>query len=143
MPTPTLLLLAVTALSACVVFGGALYEALAVDPFWPRRPGIVQARNGGIARHRFWTPAYTAFEVLLVVSLVAAWADPAVRTAPLVAAGGHAVARGWALLDSPPEAADPAGVDEAAAVAWTRRGLLRLPLELIACGSLLIALMFG
>ncbi|KUI28453.1 hypothetical protein AU195_07370 [Mycobacterium sp. IS-1496] len=143
MPTPTLLLLAVTALSACVVLGGGLYEALAVDPFWPRRPGIVQARNGGIARRRFWTPAYTAFEVLLVVSLIAAWTDPTVRTALLVAVAGHAAARVWSLLDSPPAATDPAGVDEAAAVAWTRRSLLRLPLDLISCASLLIALMFG
>lgn len=143
MSTPTLLLLAVTALSACVVFGGALYESLAVDPVWPRRPGIVQAHHGGISRRRFWLPAYTAFEVLLLISLVVAWTEPDVRTALLVAAGGHAVARVWSLLDSPPDAADPAGVDEAAAVAWTRRSLLRLPLELIASGAMLVALMFG
>jgi hypothetical protein len=38
------------------------------------------------------------------------------------------------------EKADPAAVDEAAAVAWTRRSLLRLPLDLITCAALLWAL---
>ncbi|MGE2714071.1 hypothetical protein ACQI4L_08440 [Mycolicibacterium litorale] len=143
MPTPTLVLLAATALSAGVLFGGALYESLAVDPFWPKRPGIVQAHHGGIARRRFWWPAYAVVEVLLVVSLIAAWAHPAARTALLVAVGSHAVARAWSLADRPPDGADPAGVDAAAAAAWTRRSLLRLPLDLIACVALLIALMFG
>lgn len=142
MSTPTLALLALTALYACVVFAGGLYEALAVDPFWPRRPGIVQAHNGGISRRRFWRPAHAVFEVLLVVSLIACWAEPDVRTALLVAAAGHAVSRVWSLLDPAPDAADPAGVDEARAVAWTRRALVRLPLDLIVAGAGLIALMF-
>jgi hypothetical protein len=142
MSTPTLALLAVTALSACVVFAGGLYEALAVDPVWPRRPGIVQAHNGGIARRRFWLPAYTGFEVLLLAGLIAAWDAPAVRAALLVAVAVHAAARVWSLVDRAPEAADPVGVDAAQAVAWTRRRLLRLPLDLIASGAALIALVF-
>lgn len=142
MSTPTLALLALNALSACVVFAGGLYEALAVDPFWPRRPGIVQAHNGGIGRRRFWLPAHTGFEVLLVASLVTAWADPDARTALLMAAVCHAVARIWALADAQPSADGPAGVDEGTAVAWTRRSLLRLPLDLAACAAALIALMF-
>ena len=38
------------------------------------------------------------------------------------------------------EKADPATVDEAAAVRWTRRSLLRLPLDLITCAAMLAAL---
>lgn len=143
MSTPTIALLALTALSACLVFAGGLYEAVAVDPFWPRRPGIVQAHNGGMSRRRYWLPAHTAAELLLVVSLVAAWAHAGVRTALLVALLCHAVARIWALADRQPSADGPAGVDERAAVAWTRRSLLRLPFDLAACAAALIALMFA
>lgn len=39
--------------------------------------------------------------------------------------------------------ADPAAVDEAAAVRWTRRSLLRLPLDLITCGAMFVALASG
>ena len=35
---------------------------------------------------------------------------------------------------------DPAAVDETAAVRWTRRSLLRLPLDLITCLAMLVAL---
>ena len=35
---------------------------------------------------------------------------------------------------------DPATVDERAAVRWTRRSLLRLPLDLITCAAMLAAL---
>jgi hypothetical protein len=38
------------------------------------------------------------------------------------------------------EKTDPAVVDEAAAVRWTRRSLLRLPLEVISCVAMLAAL---
>jgi hypothetical protein len=71
--TPTLVLIAITTLAAFVTLGGGLYEFLVVDPYWPKRPGIIQPRNGG--------------------------------------------------------------VDEAAAVRWTRRSLLRLPLDLITCAG--------
>ena len=57
----------------------------------------------------------------------------------------HAVMRVWSLADFVPKAvafekADPAAVDEAAAVRWTRRSLLRLPLDLITCAAMLAAL---
>jgi hypothetical protein len=143
--TPTLVLIAVTALAAGVLLGGGLYEAVVVDPAWPKRPGIIQAQNGGVSRRRFWIPAHALFEVLLVVALIAAWHDADVRVALLVALVSHAVMRVWSLLDVVPRAvefekADPADVDEAAAMAWTRRGLLRLPLDLITCVALLVAL---
>ena len=93
--TPAVLVIATTTLVGCAVLGGAVYEALVVDPFWPKRPGIVQPRNGGISRARFWRPAHLAFDVLLVVSLVAGWGDPDVRAALLVAVAGHVVVRIW------------------------------------------------
>jgi hypothetical protein len=143
--TPTLVLIAITTLAACATLGGGLYEFLVVDPFWPKRPGIIQARNGGISRARFWVPAHTTFEALLIVTLVVAWSHADVRVALVVALISHAVMRVWSLVDFVPKAlafekADPATVDEAAAVRWTRRSLLRLPLALITCGAMLVAL---
>ena len=57
----------------------------------------------------------------------------------------HAAMRVWSLVDFVPKAvafekADPAAVDRAAAVRWTRRSLLRLPLDLITCAAMLAAL---
>jgi hypothetical protein len=143
--TTCALLIAITTLSACVSLGGGLYEFLVIDPKWPKRPGIIQSRNGGVSRARFWIPAHIAFEVLLIVTLVAAWDDPDVRMALLVALVSHAVMRVWSLVDFVPKAvafekADPATIDEAAAVRWTRRSLLRLPLDVITCAAMLAAL---
>jgi hypothetical protein len=145
MGTPTLVLLAATTLMACVSLGGGLYEFLAVDPYWPRRPGIIQPTRGGISRRRFWIPAHIGFEVLLVVSLIVAWGNSDVRASLLVALASHVVMRVWSLIDFVPKAvafekADPAAVDEASAVRWTRRSLARLPLDLITCAAMLAAL---
>jgi hypothetical protein len=143
--TPTLVLIAITTLVACATLGGGLYEFLVVDPVWPKRPGIIQPRNGGVSRARFWVPVHTVFEALLVITLVAAWSDAGARTALLVALVSHAVMRVWSLADFVPKAvafekADPATVDEASAVRWTRRSLLRLPLDVITCVAMLAAL---
>lgn len=46
----------------------------------------------------------------------------------------HVLMRVWS------EKADPATVDGAAAVRWTRRSLARLPLDLVTCLALLAAL---
>jgi hypothetical protein len=143
--TPTLVLIAATTLMACALLGGGLYETLVIDPYWPKRPGIIQARNGGISRRRFWIPAHVVFEVLLIVSLIVAWSDADARLALLVALFSHAVMRVWSLVDFVPKAVafektDPADVDEAAAVRWTRRSLLRLPLDLVTCAAMLAAL---
>jgi len=141
----SLVLIAITALAACVSLGGGLYEFLVVDPAWPKRPGIIQPRNGGVSRARFWVPAHTIFEVLLIATLVMAWGEADVRIAVLVALVSHAVMRVWSLVDFVPKAvafekADPATVVEASAVRWTRRSLLRLPLDLITCTAMLAAL---
>lgn len=145
MSTPTLVLLAVTTLLSCVALGGAIYEAVVVDPYWPKRPGIVQPRNGGIARRWFWLPVSAAVDVLLLVSLVAVWSDGDARTALLIAVVAHLVVQVWSVLDHIPAARaferdDPAHVDEAAAVRWTRRSWLRLPFGLVTCAALLVAL---
>jgi hypothetical protein len=137
-------LIAATALLACALLGGGLYECLVVDPFWPRRPGIVQPLRGGISRRRFWVPLHTVFEVLLTVSLIVAWSRPDVRIALLVALASHAAMRVWSLLDFVPKAvafekADPAVVDQGAAIRWTRRSVARLPLDLLTCAALLAA----
>ena len=141
----SLVLIAITTLAACVSLGGGLYEFLVVDPFWPKRPGIIQPARGGISRRRFWIPAHTAFEVLMIVSLIVGWADAGVRIALLVALLSHAAMRIWSLVDFVPKAvefeqSDPAVVDEAAAVRWTRRSLLRMPLDVITCAAMLAAL---
>src|SRR3981081_569137 len=145
MSTPILVLIAAATLMACALLGGGLYEYRVRDPDGAKRPGIIQSRNGGVSRARFWVPAHTVFEVLLIVSLILAWSQPDVRTALLLALMSHALMRVWSLVDFVPKAvafekADPAAVDEAAAVRWTRRSLARLPLDLITCAAMLVAL---
>jgi hypothetical protein len=48
----------------------------------------------------------------------------------------------WSLIDFMPKAlaferAEPASIDAATARAWTRRSLLRLPLDLVTCFAML------
>jgi len=133
----------VTAL-ALVSLGGGLYEFSVVDPFWPRRPELVQPARGGISRKRFWIPAHVAFELALIVSLVAGWPHPAVRAWLLTALASHATMRIWSAFDFIPKAlaferANPSAITEATARAWTRRSLLRLPLDLVTCAATLLA----
>jgi hypothetical protein len=102
---------------ALVGLGGGLYEFSVVDAVWPRRPDIIQPGRGGVLRRRFWIPAHVAFELALVVSLVAAWSRPEVRTWLLVAVGSHAAMRVWSTFYFIPKAlafekADTAGFDE-------------------------------
>jgi hypothetical protein len=129
---------------ALVSLGGGLYEFSVVDPFWPRRPELIQPGRGGISRRRFWIPAHVAFELALIVSLLAAWPHTAVRAWLLVALASHAAMRIWSAFDFIPKAlaferADPSAVTPAAAQAWTRRSLLRLPLDLVTCAAMLAA----
>ena len=82
---------------------------------------------------------------MLVASLVAAWSKSDVRTPLLVALGSHAVMRIWSAFDFIPKAlafekTDPATFDARAARRWTRRSLLRLPLDMITCWAMLAAL---
>ncbi len=129
---------------ALASLGGGLYEYLVVDPFWPKRPELIQPQRGGISRRRFWIPAHTSFELALIVSLIAAWSSPPMRTPLLVALASHAVMRLWSAFDFIPKAlaferAAPAAVDVGAARRWSRRSLLRLPLDLVTCTAMLLA----
>jgi hypothetical protein len=140
-----LIIVAVAAALASASVGGGLYEFSVVDPFWPKRPDLVQPARGGISRKRFWIAIHVAFEVVLIAALVSAWSQPAVRTCLLVALASHAVMRLWSAFDFIPKAlafekAEPGAITEAAARAWTARSRLRLPLDLLTCGALLRAL---
>jgi hypothetical protein len=145
MSIPALILLSAVVLLACATLGGGLYEYLVLDPVWPGRPAIIQAPHGGVSRRRFWIPMHSAFEVTLVAAVVVTWGHADVRTAILVALASHVVMRVWSLIDFVPKAvafekADPAVIERAAAVRWTRRSLLRLPLDVLTCVAALVAL---
>jgi hypothetical protein len=140
-----LIIVAVAAALAWASVGGGLYEFSVVDPFWPKRPDLVQPAWGGISRKRFWIAIHVAFEVALIAALVWAWSHPVVRTCLLMALASHAVMRLWSAFDFIPKAlafekAAPGTVSEAAARAWTARSRLRLPLDLLTCGAMLWAL---
>jgi hypothetical protein len=143
-----LIVLAVAAALASASVGGGLYEFSVVEPFWPKRPDLVQPSRGGISRKRFWIAIHVAFEVVLMGALVWAWSQPAVRTCLLVALASHAVMRLWSAFDFIPKAlafekAEPGTISEAAARAWTARSRLRLPLDLVTSGAMLWALVLA
>ena len=143
-----LIIVAVAAALACASVGGGLYEFSVVDPFWPKRPDLVQPARGGISRKRFWIAIHVAFEVVLIAALAWTWSQPAVRTCLLMALASHAVMRLWSAVDVIPKAlafekAEPGAINEAAARRWTARSRLRLPLDLVTCGALLWALVLA
>ena len=144
MLTFTTVAIAVAMAAALISIGGGLYEYSVVDPFWPRRPDLVQPSRGGILRRRFWIPAHTLFELSLIVSLIAGWSQLQVRSWLLIALASHAVMRLWSAFDFIPKAlaferADPATIDAAAARRWTGRSLLRLPLDVVTCVAMMAA----
>lgn len=124
--------------------GGALYEFTVVDPYWPSRPDLVQPAQGGINRKRFWIPIHVAFELALIVALVVTWSRPEIRFWLLIALASHTVMRIWSAFDFIPKAlaferVDAHSISAADARRWTRRSMLRIPLDLITCGSMLMA----
>lgn len=142
MPVLNLLVTAATAFSLVLV-GGGLYEFLVVDPFWPTRPDLIQPDRGGISRKRFWIPAHTVFELILIAALVVAWSAPELRFWLVFAFGSHAAMRIWSAFDFIPKALafeKAATVDPRAARKWSRRSRFRFPLDLITCCSLFTAL---
>ena len=129
---------------ALISLGGAFYEFVVVDPFWPQRPDIVQPQRGGISRKRFWIPAHVVFELSLVVALIIGWSTAGVRIPLLVGLASHAVMRIWSAFDFIPKAlayekADPAAIDPAEARSWSRRSKGRLPLDLVTCTAMVTA----
>ena len=142
MPWSTISVAVATALGS-VLIGGGLYEYLVVDPFWPKRPDLLQPGRGGIVRGRFWVPAHTLFELVLIVSLIGAWKIYDVRFWLLHALVVHAATRIWSAFYFIPRALafeKAASVDEAVARKWTRLSKLRFPLELLTLGFLFRAL---
>src|SRR5882757_1419629 len=139
-----LLVVALATALALVSVGGGLYEFLVVDPFWPRRPDLIQPDRGGIARKRFWIPAHVSFELALIASLILAWPYQSLRSWLWIALISHAVMRIWSAFDFIPKAlaferGDAGPMTEAAARRWSRRSMLRLPLDLISCFAMLEA----
>lgn len=129
--------------SSLLLLGGGLYEYLVVDPFWPKRPDLIQPNRGGISRKRFWFPVHTLFEVVLMVSLVQAWRNSELRFWLLMALASHATNRVWSFLDFIPKALafeKAVRVDEPAARRWSQRSRFRFPLELLTCVFLFTAL---
>jgi hypothetical protein len=144
MPDSVILMTAAAAALAWILLGGGLYEFLAIDPSWPKRPELIQPARGGISRKRFWIPVHTAFELTLIAALVMTWGLPDIRFWLLVALASHGAMRVWSALDFIPKAlaferANPAEVSPAAARRWSRRSMLRLPLDLTTCFSALVA----
>ena len=120
-------LLAVAILSSTIL-GGGVYECLVIDPFWPKRPDLVQPIQGGISRGRFWLPFHIAFEILLIFCLIQAWNSPSVRLWLSFAFATHAAARIWSGFDFIPKALAferATAVDQASAKRWTRRSRFR------------------
>jgi hypothetical protein len=140
-----LIAIAMAAALALISLGSGLYEFSVVDPAWPRRFDIIQPERGGVSRRWFWIPAHVAFELALVVALMAAWSQPAVRWWLLAALASHATMRLWSAFDFIPKAlafermAPTASAGEAAR-AWTRCSRGRLPLDLVTSGTMLAAL---
>jgi hypothetical protein len=129
---------------ALMLVGGGLYEVLVVDPFWPKRPELIQPDRGGISRRRFWMPVHTFFELSVISALIAAWWAPVVRSWLWVALISHAVGRIWSFSDFIPKAiaferADTNSITEASARNWTRRSVFRLPLEMVTSGAMIAA----
>jgi hypothetical protein len=86
-----------------------------------------------------------AFEIVLILALVMTWSASEVRSSLMIAFASHAVMRIWSAFDFIPKAlaferAEPEKISEGAARSWTRRSLLRLPLDLVTCGAMLCAL---
>src|SRR5262245_66358772 len=94
---------ALAAALALASLGGGFYEILVVDPFWPRRPDLVQPKRGGISRRRFWIPAHVAFEIVLIAALIWSWSQPAVSHPLLVSLVSHPAMPPWAAGDFRPQ----------------------------------------
>src|SRR5882724_4050228 len=117
-----------------ILVGGGLYEFLVIDPFWPRRPDLIQPDRGGVSRKRFWIPAHVAFELVLLSALLLAWSSADVRFWLGIAFISHVVMRLWSAFDFIPKAlaferAEPGTINAAAARKWSYRSMLRLPLD--------------
>ncbi|CAM9735130.1 unnamed protein product, partial [Phaeothamnion confervicola] len=136
MLTPVIVATGLSTGLSFIGLGGGLYEINVVDPVWPKRPTIIQPKQGGISRRRFWVPAHAAFETSLVISLTAAWsAAPQVRNTLLVGLASHLAMRLWSFAHFIPQAmafeeTDAAVIEKGdKARRWTRQSRWRLLLD--------------
>jgi hypothetical protein len=131
---------------AAVSLGGGIYETALVDRVWPGNIKLIQPQSGGIDRKMFWMPAHTAFELMLIVSIWAAWPVAGARHALLAALASHAVARGWSFAYFIPRALAFEKTDvltpelAARAQKWVRFSVLRVLLGLVTIAALAVAL---
>lgn len=134
-----LLAASLAALLSAIGTGGAIYEMLVIDPAWPSNPSLIQPKQGGVLRTRFWIPAHVALELTLIAAIILNWASSDARFLLLSAFGCQALMRLWSFVDFIPKALafermPPEAVSETAARAWTARSLMRLPFALAVTG---------
>jgi hypothetical protein len=131
---------------ASISFGGGIYETALVDRVWPGNIKLIQPQSGGIDRKMFWMPAHIAFELMLIVSIWAAWPVAGARHALLAALASHAVTRGWSFAYFIPRALAFEKADvltpqlAVRAQNWVRFSVLRLPLNVVTIAALAGAL---
>ena len=132
-------------LLAAINLGGGIYETALVDRVWPDNIRFIQPQHGGINRKMFWMPAHIAFELILIVSIWAAWSGAGARNALLVALASHAIMRAWSFAYFIPRASAFEKVKEMTpefkvrARSWVRSSVLRLPLDLLTIASVAAA----
>jgi hypothetical protein len=136
---------AVASILAAMSLGGGFYEVGVVDPAWPGNPALIQPRQGGVDRKRFWIPIHVTFEVSLVVAIVLAWQVAEVLRPLLLALASHFVMRLWSFLEFIPKAlaferAEPWSISTPDALRWVRRSRTRLALDLLTTATCLLAM---
>jgi hypothetical protein len=130
------------ALSAVILggigLGGGIYEALLIDPVWPRNPAIVQPSRGGLDRKLFWGPIHTLYEFALIVCVWLVWSDTRIRWWIAAALITHLVARAWSFAYFIPNAlrfeklGDLTEEQQHLARQWTRLSRCRPVLQIIS-----------
>jgi hypothetical protein len=154
----TIILIAAAMALALVNLGGGIYELIVTNPMWLKFSRI--QLEPGVWRKRFWMSVHTAFELLIVASLIGAWPRPEIRLWLLIALASHAGLRIWSVVDLFQKILNPMRAvlfmrllemtrggrefeqanSELPALIQARRHLLRLPLDLITCATTLVAL---
>jgi hypothetical protein len=131
---------------AAIGLGGGIYETRVVDRVWPGNIKLIQPQSGGIDRKMFWMPVHTTFELMLIVSIWAAWPLAAARHALLAALAIHAIGRGWSFAYFIPRALAFEKTDvltpelTVRARNWVRFSVLRIPLSMATVAALAVAL---
>jgi hypothetical protein len=77
--------------------GGGIYETLLVDRVWPANLAIIQPKQGGLDRKRFWIPIHTLYEIALLASAWTLWSNKSVRSWIIIALIAHFVSRAWSF----------------------------------------------